>query len=306
MVIRAIHFVATAITAGSLVFAALVASALPAQAAVAGRFRAQTLRVAWIGLTIALLSGGIWLLLQAMSMSGLPLREAMTSNVLSTVLNETQFGQVSEIRVGLAIVLAICLACDRIPPAPWLALAAALGLIAAIAWTGHAASTLGDTAGLHLAADALHLIAASCWIGGLVSLVLLLGVIRRQLTTAWEPPVRLAVLRFSQLGIASVGTLLLTGLVNAWILVGSFYALVVTEYGRLLMLKIAVFAMMLALAFMNRFWLTPRLDGSPDKETGREAVRQLTRNSVIEIALGVVIFVIVGLLGTLHPAIHLQ
>jgi putative copper resistance protein D len=36
-----------------------------------------------------------------------------------------------------------------------------------------------------------------------------------------------------------------------------------------------------------------------------ESLRQLTRNSAIEIALGFVIFVIVGILGTLHPAIHL-
>jgi putative copper resistance protein D len=31
----------------------------------------------------------------------------------------------------------------------------------------------------------------------------------------------------------------------------------------------------------------------------------LTRNSTIEVGLGLVIFVIVGALGTIHPAIHL-
>ena len=43
-------------------------------------------------------------------MSGLPLGEAMTTRVLSTVLNETQFGLVSEIRIVLAIAVAACLA----------------------------------------------------------------------------------------------------------------------------------------------------------------------------------------------------
>ena len=62
------------------------------------------------------------------------------------------------------------------------------------------------------------------------------------------------------LAIASVAALLGTGIVNAWILVGSLHALLVTEYGRLLMLKLAVFAIMLAFAAVNRFWLTPRLD----------------------------------------------
>jgi putative copper resistance protein D len=34
------------------------------------------------------------------------------------------------------------------------------------------------------------------------------------------------------------------------------------------------------------------------------ALRQLTRNSMVEIALAVTIFGIVAVLGTLHPAIH--
>jgi putative copper resistance protein D len=32
----------------------------------------------------------------------------------------------------------------------------------------------------------------------------------------------------------------------------------------------------------------------------------LTRNSVVEIGLGLIIFAMVGMLGTLHPAIHLM
>ena len=43
-----------------------------------------------------------------------------------------------------------------------------------------------------------------------------------------------ATLRFSTLGILSVGTLLATGIVNSWYLVGSIPALTGTPYGRLL------------------------------------------------------------------------
>ena len=129
-------------------------------------------------------------------MSGLPLGEAMTPGVLLTVLTKTQFGLVSEIRLALAIVLAVCLALDRIRPAEWLGLAAALGLIAAIAWTGHAASTPGELGKLHLAADVLHLIAGAAWIGGLLPLVLLLAAARRQ-QGAWAAVARDAAARFS-------------------------------------------------------------------------------------------------------------
>jgi putative copper resistance protein D len=302
--IRAIHFAATAVTTGTLVFRSAVAKpALGSEDAIARLFRAQNLRVAWIGLAVTVVSGVIWLLLQAGSMSGLPLGEAMTTDVLLTVLNQTQFGSVSEIRLLLAIILAICLAYDRLALADRLAPAAAVGLTAAIAWTGHAASTPGAMGYLHLTADALHLSAAASWIGGLVSLVLLLAAARSHGALASAAFARDATLRFSTLGIVSVATLLATGIVNAWILVGSIHALVGTGYGRLLMLKIAVFAIMLAFAAVNRFWLTPRL-AAPGAELQLEALRRLTRNSCVEIVLGFTIFAIVAALGTLHPAIH--
>jgi copper resistance protein D len=303
VIVRAVHFAATATMAGTLIFRAVVGEpasrSTPAAIIVV---RSQALRVAWISLAIATLSGVIWVLLQAAAMSGLSLKEAMAGDVLSVVVNETQFGLVSEIRLVLAIILAGCLMVDRLAPLRWSGLASALGLIAAIAWTGHAGSGVGELGVLQLAADMLHLIAAAAWLGGLVSLALLLTAARRHDALVWAPVARDATRRFSTLGIVSVGMILATGMVNSWILVGSLHALTVTGYGRLLMLKIALFAAMLLIAGVNRFWLTPRLALSSGGEP--RALRQLARNSMIEIALGLAIFAIVGALGTMHPAIH--
>jgi copper resistance protein D len=301
IVVRAIHFAATATTAGVLIFRMAVAEpalrlALPS----AKIFDAQNMRVAWISLVVAAASGVAWLLLQAPAMSGLSFGEAMTTDVIGTVVTETQFGLISEIRLALAFILAACLAADRLPGAPWLALASAVGLVAAIAWTGHAGSTVGELGTLHVTADTLHLIAAAAWMGGLVSLALFLALSRRHQVAVSALHVRDAARRFSMLGIAGVATLLATGIVNAGILVGSIHALLVTGYGRLLMLKIALFAVMLGFAAVNRFWLTPRL-----AEREHDAVWKLTRNCILEIALGLAIFAIVGALGTIHPAIHL-
>jgi len=301
VVIRTIHFATTAMTAGTLIFRTVVAApALRSTQGATKAIRQQTLPTAWIGLAVAAASGAIWLQLQAVSMSGLGFGEAMTWDVLSTVLNETQFGLVSKIRFVLAVILAASLAYDRLLPLRWLALGSALGFTAAIAWTGHAGSTSGQLGNLHLAADVLHLLAAAAWIGGLVPLALLLAEAQRNRSLAWASLGR----RFSTLGIVSVATLSATGIVNAWILVGSFRGLLITEYGRLLVLKIAVFAVMLTLAAANRFWLTPRLGASAESAAQLTALHQLTRNSVIEIALGLTIFAIVGALGTLHPASH--
>jgi putative copper resistance protein D len=303
VVIRAIHFAATAMTTGTLVFRAVVVEAAGSQAKpVATIVRAQTLRVAWICFALSAASGLVWFLLEAASISGLPFAGAMTSDVLSTVANETQFGRVTETRFVLAVILVGCVAYDRFPLARGFALAMSLGLIVAIAWTGHAGATAGEVGILHLIADAFHLVAAAAWIGGLASLVVLLLAARRDQTYAGVSFARDATQRFSVMGVVTVVVILATGIINSWILVGSLHALITTGYGRLLMLKIALFAVMLLFAAANRFWWTPRL--ALPSGSRIEALRGLTRNSVIEIALALAIFAIVGVLGTLHPAIH--
>ncbi len=295
---RAVHFAATAIVAGDVVFRTVIAApVVHPEVPGAALQLTRTLRVAWFSLGVAVISGGIWLMLQAASMSGMPLDEALTADILSTVINETQFGQVTTVRAGLAICLMVCLVYDRVAIARWLGLAAALAVAASLAWSGHAGSTIGETGYLHLAADALHLMAAAAWIGGLASLVLFLRAASRGKAVSLASDV---VGRFSIMGLVCVAALLLTGIINAAILVGSVHALVVTEYGRLLLLKLVLFTFMLMLALINRLVLTPRLAPS-----GNGALPWLTRNSTIELALGLAILAVVGVLGTMHPAIHL-
>ena len=65
-----------------------------------------------------------------------------------------------------------------------------------------------------------------------------------------------------------------------------------------------LFAAMLLIAALNRFILMPRLAMPLAGQPQLDAVRLLERNSLIEIALALLIFAAVGLLGMLHPAIH--
>ena len=111
--------------------------------------------------------------------------------------------------------------------------------------------------------------------------------------------------RFSILGMVSVAALTVSGFVNAWLLVGSWRGLVVTDYGLLLSVKLVLFVVMLAFAAINRLWLTPRLASVAQGQPEPTALRRLTRNTVIELALGLGIFAVVGALGIQHPAIHL-
>lgn len=84
----------------------------------------------------------------------------------------------------------------------------------------------------------------------------------------------------------SVAALIVSGSVNAWILVGSFRALLVTDYGLLLLLKIAAFATMIALcrdeSVLGNTSACPR----QKNDTDPGALSALTRNRLIELALG--------------------
>src|SRR6516164_3275222 len=103
---RAIHFAATAITAGALIFRCLVAEpALREAPSAAPLLDKQVRLVAWIGLAVTVVSGLTWVLLLTMSLSDEGVGEAVMSGALRDVLNLTQFGLVSQVRLALAITL---------------------------------------------------------------------------------------------------------------------------------------------------------------------------------------------------------
>ena len=97
--------------------------------------------------------------------------------------------------------------------------------------------------------------------------------------------------------------LLVTGLVNAWSLVGTITALFGTTYGQLLLLKLALFLLMVSIAAINRFLLTPRLLRWQET-AARHPLRQLRNNAFVEAAIGAAIITAVAVLGTLAPAVQ--
>jgi putative copper resistance protein D len=251
--------------------------------------------VAWWCLALVLLSGLAWLAVEAVRMSGLPPAGALDRETLRTVLAETLFGRVWVIRLFLALALgATLLAWRRAPLDATRALLAA-ALLASLAFAGHAAAERGGDRVVHLAADAAHLLAAGAWLGALLPLAYVL---------ARAPAIaERATRRFSIMGIACVGVLIVTGTTSAWYTVGSVPGLIGTGYGRVLLAKLALFAAMLALAAANRLRWTPRL------RVGGEAplaLRRLRRNAIAETSLGAAVLGAVGVLGVTVPALHSQ
>lgn len=305
--VRALHFAALVSVAGSVGFLALIGEPAFKQSggapAGAQHFRRRIAQLAGAGLVLALASGLLWLQVEASSMSGQPLAAALRQDIVMTVLTRTKFGHDWLLRLALGVLLAALLLRRGRGGAAfrWLVLALGGACLGTLAWAGHAGATPGEAGALHLAADLLHLLAAGAWIGGLLPLAMLFAAALAD--PAWLAAARTATRRFSVLGIASIGALLATGIVNSWFLVGSIPALFGTPYGQLLLLKIALFALMVTVAAINRQRLTPRLLAMA---APIPALRALRRNALVETALGLAILLVVGALGTLPPAAHTQ
>jgi putative copper resistance protein D len=177
------------------------------------------------------------------------------------------------------------------------------GFVASLAWCGHAGGGLGVAGTVHVANDAAHLLTAAAWVGGLIPLLLLLGPGPQLAPAARYRLVR----RFSSVALAAVAGLALSGLINGWFLLSGVRDLVATNYGRLLLAKVALFLAMLAFAAANRFRFMPRL--LPVGATGgaeKDAFRHLRLFVAIETTLGTVVICVVALLGELPPPLHMH
>ena len=311
--VRAIHFAATVMASGAALFACLVAepafrTRADARLRVFDLFRSR-LSVLLLGsLALAVVSGAGWWLLLAARIGDQPLGEAITDGTAWVVLTQTRFGIDWQLRLLLAVLLTTCALLKPRSPSRWrdlLAASGAIAFVATLAWAGHGAATSGNAGYVHLAADVFHLCAAGAWLGGVVPLALLLGSLRRSGEPGGLLIAGTAAGRFSNLGIMAVGTILVSGVVNAWFLVGGAVNLTSTDYGRLVELKIALFVAMVCLAAANRLGLMPRLSRAAEigaADLASETARRLERNALLELSIGLVIICIVAVLGVTPPA----
>ncbi len=312
--VRIVHFASTIAVAGVFIFLACVGE--PAFGASPDRaspliavFRRRLLKVAWLGLAFSIASAAAWLLLLSARITGSPLAQVLFDGSAEAVLRHTQFGRDWEARFLLTIVLVVAIGClgrssRALSRSQGLLVATgAACLLGALVWAGHSGAAPGMKGGIQLAGDFLHLVAAGAWLGGLLPLALVFSTAERGQGQPWAAIARDATLRFSTLGMTAVGTLLVTGLINIWALVGGVAPLVQTVYGRLLLLKIALFLSMFAVAAVNRLLWTPRLVEAALSGSGAYArvLRRLKHNCQIEVGFGVAVLVAVGALGTMAP-----
>jgi putative copper resistance protein D len=230
---------------------------------------------------------------------------AADSEVLREIIGETAIGAAWTVRmVAMAIAVLSAYALDRHPSAARFALLASTSLaIATLVWTGHAGATEGWPGITHRLSDIIHMLAAAVWIGGIAAF---LWILFRPVTARSGGHLAVAhraLDRFSRIGALSVGLIVATGIINCLAVVGfpHFTRLPLTAYGRLLIIKLLLFAAMVALAALNRWRLTPSLGVAIRNDDPALAVISLRRSLLAEGSAALAILALVAWLGTLEP-----
>ncbi|MDQ1490357.1 MAG: copper transport protein [Actinomycetota bacterium] len=304
-VIRFAAFSALVLLVGGFAFLALVwpgGAALP---------RAR--RLLWAAWGAAVVTTAVGIPVQGVYAAGLPLSKVASSTVLSGVLDE-RFGKVWGARLVLLALMALVLvALGRRPVADGAALPPAIraaggvlgvGLLLTPGLAGHASTQ--DLVPLAVASDVVHLVSVSLWLGGLAMLAA--AVLPRRL------PDELAAVvpRFSRIAFGAVIAILATGTFQGWREVRSKAALTDTTYGRLLIVKVVLFAVLVALGALSRRFVqaryrvpAARLSFGPGTDTADpdgETVTQLRKTVGAETVLAVVVLAVTALLVNAQPA----
>jgi putative copper resistance protein D len=227
--------------------------------------------------------------------------------VIATYLTKTGVGRIAIIEIGCAV--AACI------PAffAWItlkksstsdldlllaALVAGIGL-AAFPFNSHPVTLDQQIAGL--SASIAHRLALGVWLGGLPALILLIGA-----GPVPDDTRRLAAVilrRFSRLAIVAMSVILVSGTLLTWYLVGNVSSLIGTEYGHLLILKLALLGGVFVIAGGLQRQLLPMLEVKPSDPTFRSYANRVKLETVVAVLIVVVASDMAGLAPPEHENI---
>ena len=281
---------ATVFLAGLVAFAALVW--IPAnRTADTGQHKTLKLFCRWMWALVSLLvvAGLAELPLYAVRASG----QSLSLGLLEEALFDTRVGQLwmERIVLGLLVAAAATYAARSRRPAYWWIAALGTGALLLMTLTrqSHAAAEGGF---LPFAADWLHVMAASLWMGGLLGFpILLIGPLRTMPAETRTKLLGRTVRRFSKVATIAVMALISTGLYAALLHMPSLSALVDTPYGRALAMKLGFSVFLFAAGGLNLML------------QGREPFGHLVS---AELLLAIGIFVATGFLTSLPPSDAIQ
>jgi copper transport protein len=318
---RGLQYVALALAVGGLAF--LLLAWLPGLALVRGEgerwsaaaaaFAVRLRRVALLGAALGAVSAAAGVVLEGAEAAGVSGFSALKETIVRETL-EIKFGTIWGIAAlawlayGLLAALLLRRSVNRPlggPRALFLA-APLVYLVLVPALAGHG-STQSPVV-LNFPVNVIHVTAMAIWLGGLATLLFVAPRGTRELDPGNRGRLLAAVLsRFSQVALVSVGALLLTGLVQAYVYVRRLDALIETGYGRAVLIKFVLLMALIGIGAYNRRRSVPRLNriAAGGESPGRAGV-VLRRALGIEVALLVVVLGVTAALASYAPPISAQ
>jgi copper transport protein len=182
---------------------------------------------------------------QAAAAADVPLTDA-AGRPLADLLLRGRFATIWWPRLGLELASLLLIALGGLEG---LAAECALATLPAVLLTGsltsHGASLPAGTAP-GIVIDWLHVVGATAWVGGLITVLSLLPMLKAGLIPHLVP-------RFSRFALAASGLIVLSGVVQATLEVGAWTALLTTAYGQLVLAKLGLIGSMFVVAGLNRW-----------------------------------------------------
>jgi len=167
----------------------------------------------------------------------------------------------------------------------------AMGQLILLAGVGHAAMNDGPMGALQRLNYAFHLGCAATWLGGLLPLLFCMRLAKGR----WQNAAIFTMMRFSRVGHYAVAGVLLSGVINALMILGLDIPWQ-AGYVQFLLFKCALVALMVVIALANRYFLVPRFRPG----TGR-AKQIFIRMTQAEVVLGALVLATVSLFATWEP-----
>jgi putative copper resistance protein D len=219
-------------------------------------------------------------------------RDALNASAIGDVLSATSVGWAWQAQALAALALVGSVALWR--RGRWIATAASSGfLLASVSLTGHAVMQENWLGVAHRISDAVHLLCAGAWLGALVPLLVVFRAVndpeRRREAEA-------ALSRFSMAGPVIVALIVASGIVNTVLVLGRWPTDWSSPYQTMLALKVALVAVMVTLAVVNRYAFVPRIARQPSR-----SLHALRLATIAEVTLGICVVVLVSVFGMFDP-----
>jgi cytochrome c oxidase assembly factor CtaG/putative copper export protein len=283
--VRLVHDVAASATVGLLVLAGFL---VPETTRTDHRVRAARLAAGTAGVWAA--AGAALVILVFSDISGLAVSDPDYGPNLSALVwdLDTTRAQLLSTVVVAAVALGALLVSSKTAIA-WLGILSVVAVLP-LALAGHAAASRDHMSGVNTLA--VHLVAATLWVGGLLALLVMRKELGRHL------PVTVA--RYSVLAGWSYAALLASGVLAAWLGLASV-ADVVSAYGALIAVKVLALVALGVLGWQQRRIVVARLRERVD--SGASTGRPFVRLAVTELVLmGVALGAAVALARTPSPS----